>query len=80
MDCARDGARAPLRPGAVPEENRAVAETAFVEQFELDANPDRQGLFAAPDHDGCNEQVALVWPATVCAVSHPTITSYIRRP
>jgi len=40
--------------------NHAVAETAFIEQFELEADIFGKGRFAASHHDGRDEQVALV--------------------
>src|SRR3712207_2172696 len=58
---ARSGSVASLsHPGAVVEINHAVAETAFVEQFELQADIVGQGLLAASHHDGRDEQVPLV--------------------
>src|SRR5215203_1640188 len=48
------------RPGAVVEVNHAVAETAFVQQFELQADIVGEGLFAASHHYRREEQVALV--------------------
>ena len=40
--------------------NQAVAETVFVQQFELQADIVGEELFAASHHDGRDEQVALV--------------------
>src|SRR6266540_6727923 len=48
------------RPGAVVEVNHAVAETALVQQLELQARTPGEELFAASHHDGREEQVALV--------------------
>jgi hypothetical protein len=39
--------------------NHAVAETAFVHQFELQAGIVGEGLFAASHQNGREEQVAL---------------------
>lgn len=57
----------PTRPGgdasrrdAVVEVNHAVAETAFVQQFERHAYVVGQGVRATSHHDRCDEQVALV--------------------
>jgi len=56
------------RPGAVVEVNHAVAETAFVQQFELQEGTVGKGLFAASHHDGRDDQMAIVdqqparWP------------------
>ncbi len=40
--------------------NYAVAEAALVQQLELQADVVGEGLLAAADHDGHEEQVALV--------------------
>jgi hypothetical protein len=40
--------------------NHAVAETAFVQQLELQADTVGEGLLAASHHDGRDEQVVLV--------------------
>jgi len=42
------------------EVNHAVAETAFVQQFELQVDIVGEGLFATSHHDGRNEQMAFV--------------------
>src|SRR5215208_2148411 len=51
---------APSPPGAVVEVDHAAAETAFVDQFELQADVVGEGPFAASHHDRRDEQVALV--------------------
>jgi len=38
----------------------SVAESPFIQQFELQANVVRKGLFAASYHDGRYEQVQVV--------------------
>src|ERR671911_884948 len=48
------------RPGAVAEVDHAVAETALVQQLELQADIVGEELLAASDHDGCDEQLAFV--------------------
>jgi hypothetical protein len=48
------------RQGAVAQVNHAVAEAAFVQQIELQADIIGEGLFAASHHHGREEQVALV--------------------
>src|ERR671910_2172880 len=48
------------RPGAVAEVDHAVAETALVQQLQLQADTVGEGLLAASDHDGCDEQLAFV--------------------
>src|SRR6266545_7211980 len=48
------------RPGAIVKMNHAVAETAFVQEFEPQADIVGEGLFAASHHDGGDEQVVLV--------------------
>jgi FAD binding domain/Aromatic-ring hydroxylase, C-terminal len=48
------------RPGSVAEVDHAVAETAFVQQFELQPDIVGQGPISTSHHDGCDEQVALV--------------------
>src|SRR5688572_23059819 len=45
------------RRGAVAEVNHAVAETAFVQQLELQADLVGEGLLAASHHDRRQEQV-----------------------
>src|SRR5439155_15221982 len=45
---------------SVAEVNRAVAETAFVEELELQTDIVRKGLLAASHHDGRDEQLELV--------------------
>src|SRR5215203_3674144 len=47
-------------PGTVVEVKHAIDETAFVQQFELQADIVGEGLFAASHHDGRDEQVPLV--------------------
>src|SRR5215217_3127767 len=47
-------------PGGEPEVNHPVAETAFVQQFELQADMVGERLVAASDHDGHEEQLELV--------------------
>jgi hypothetical protein len=42
-------------PGAVVEVNHAVAETAFVQQFELQADVVGHGLLAASHHHRCDD-------------------------
>jgi hypothetical protein len=42
------------------EVDHAAAETALFQQFELQADVVGEGPFAAPHHDGRDEQVALV--------------------
>src|SRR5436309_3393502 len=54
------GAPSKLGRGAVVEVNHAVAETALVQQFELQADTAGKGLYAASHHDGRYEQVELV--------------------
>src|SRR5215211_2121689 len=49
-----------LRPGAVTQVDHAIAETAFVQQFEPHANIVGEGWLASSHHDGRDEQVALV--------------------
>src|SRR5215207_10418426 len=46
--------------GAVAEVDHAVAETAFVEEFKLQADIVGERLLAASHHDGCDEQVAFI--------------------
>src|SRR5450756_2025467 len=48
------------RRGAVVEVNHAAAEAAYVQQLKLHVGVAGQGLLAASDHDGRDEQVALV--------------------
>src|SRR5215213_10435419 len=47
-------------PDAVVEVNHAAFETAFVQQFESQADVVGQGPLAASHHHWCDEQVALV--------------------
>jgi hypothetical protein len=42
------------------EVDHAAAETAFVQQFELQVSIVREGLLAPSDHDGRDEQLELV--------------------
>ena len=56
---ASDGLRF-SRPNPVVEVNHAVAETAFVQQLERQADVVGKGPLAAAHHDGRDEQVALV--------------------
>jgi 2-polyprenyl-6-methoxyphenol hydroxylase-like FAD-dependent oxidoreductase len=53
------------RPGSVAEVDHAVAEAAFVEQFEPQADTVGDGLSAASHHDGREEQLALVHEASL---------------
>src|SRR5829696_4612952 len=48
------------RPGAVAEIDHAVAETALVQQLQLQADIVGEGLLAASHYDGCDEQLAFV--------------------
>src|SRR5687767_2681 len=50
-----------LRPGAVVEVNHAALETAFVQQFELQADVCGEVPFTTSNYDGRDEQVALVY-------------------
>jgi hypothetical protein len=54
------GLAVPSSPGAVAEVNHAVAETAFVQQFELQADIVGEELFATSHYDGRDKQVPLV--------------------
>src|SRR5215218_741253 len=55
------GVAVSLRPGAVVEVNHAALETAFVQQFELQADVAGEMPFTATNHDGRDEQVTLVY-------------------
>ena len=55
-----DGVTVSSRPSAVVEVNHAVAETAFVQQFELQADVVGQGSLAASHYHRYDEQVTLV--------------------
>src|SRR3989440_7808084 len=48
------------RPGAVVEVHHAVAEAAFVQQFEVEANMVGEGLFAASHYDRRDDEMVLV--------------------
>jgi hypothetical protein len=45
---------------AAAEVHRAIAEAAFVQEFELQTDAARQRPFAAADHDRHHEQLALI--------------------
>src|SRR5688500_3725414 len=55
------GVAVSLRTYAVVEVNHAALETAFVQQFELQADVCGEGPFTTSNHDGRDEQVALVY-------------------
>ena len=55
-----DGGAEALAAPAVVELHHAVAEAAFVQQFELQAHVVGQGPLAPSDHDGHDEQLVLV--------------------